>query len=134
MPPNGKAMAWASSSSRHSRRREPFVWESIRPPRCWPCEHSPLRLIVGEAPDLSVEGILDVARRVEAYGRVVGRAHHLTVVIQAGGHKRLGPPVVPCADGFVLLSVPGRETHMACSSSRHYTGILQYTACLSDEA
>lgn len=57
-----------------------------------------------QASDLTLHGVLDVVRGVEAYGRVVGRADHLTLVVDVGGgHEGLGLAVVGGADGFVFL-------------------------------
>lgn len=62
--------------------------------------------MVDQAPDLTLHGVLDVIRGVEAYGRVVARADHLTLVIDVGrGHEGLGFAVVSGADGFVFLPV-----------------------------
>lgn len=57
-----------------------------------------------QASDLTLHGVLDVVRGVEAYGRVVGCADHLTLVIDVGGgDEGLRLAVVSGADGFVLL-------------------------------
>lgn len=59
-----------------------------------------------QTPDLSLQGVLDVILRVEAYGSVVGGAHHLRFVIQTGGsHKGLRSSVMTCANRFILLRV-----------------------------
>lgn len=59
-----------------------------------------------QAPDLPLHGVLDVVGGVEAYGRVVGGADHLTLVIDVGrGDEGLGFAVVSGADGFVFLPV-----------------------------
>lgn len=58
-----------------------------------------------QAPDLTLHGVLDVVRGVEAYGRVVGGADHLALVVDVGrGDEGLGSAVVSGADGFVVLS------------------------------
>lgn len=57
-----------------------------------------------QAPDLALHGVLDVVRGVEAYGRVVGGADHLPLVINVGGgHEGLGSAVVSAADRFGFL-------------------------------
>lgn len=43
---------------------------------------SPLRLLGNQASDLALHGVLDVPGGVEADGSVVGRADHLTLVIE----------------------------------------------------
>lgn len=76
---------------------------------------SPLGPVVDQASDLPLHGVLDVVRGVEAYGRVVGCADHLTLVVDVGGgDEGLGLAVVGGADGFVFLpashkSQPGLE-------------------------
>lgn len=67
-----------------------------------------------QATDLSMQGIMDVALRVDAYGTVVRRAHHLPFVIQVGSsHKRLCSSVMACAYWLKLLYV-WTHTHTTC--------------------
>lgn len=66
--------------------------------------------MVDQAPHLTLHGVLDVVGGVEAYGRVVGRAHHLALVVDVGrGDEGLGFAVVSAADGFVFLPVSGKN-------------------------
>lgn len=68
----------------------------------------PLRLVLNQASDLALHGVLDVAGGVEAYGSVVSCADHLTLVVDVGGcDKRLSSLVVRCAYWFVFLQVKG---------------------------
>lgn len=74
---------------------------------------SPLGPVVDQAPDLTLHGVLDVVRGVEAYGRVVSGADHLTCVVDVGrGHEGLSFTVVSGADGFVFLPV-GRKNQLS---------------------
>ncbi len=92
--------------SRSTASREQFL-----SPYGWG-DHSPLRLFMHQTLDLSLHGVLDVILRVEAYGSVVGGAHHLCFVIQTGGsHKGLCSSVMTCANGFMLLHVEDRWRH-----------------------
>lgn len=60
--------------------------------------------MVDQAADLALHGVLDVAWGVEAYGSVVGRADHLTLVIDVRcSDERLGFPIVSDADRFIFL-------------------------------
>lgn len=87
---------------------------------------SPLGPVVDQAPDLTLHGVLDVVGGVEAYGRVVGRAHHLPLVVDVGrGDKGLGSAVVSAADGFVFLPVKWGKISSA--------SILDGADCVRDE-
>lgn len=69
---------------------------------------SPVGLLGNQASHLALHGVLDVTGRVEANGGVVGRADHLTLVINVcRSDERLRSAVVSHADRFILL--PGAE-------------------------
>lgn len=57
-----------------------------------------------QASDLALHGVLDVSGGVEADGSVVGRADHLTLVVDVGcGNERLRSAIVSHADRPVFL-------------------------------
>lgn len=61
-------------------------------------------LLGNQASDLALHGVLDVSGGIKAYGSVVGRANHLTLVIDVcRRNERLRSAVVSHADRFVFL-------------------------------
>lgn len=89
-------------------------------------EPSPLRLLVNQASDLALHGVLDIAWGVEAYRSVVGRTDYLTLLIDVRcRNERLSSPVVTSANRSIfLLGEQGSEVIIEIMMSSKMAAII----------